>query len=355
MPSSSLTRSPAVRRPRSRFRAALWPLLALLIGSLASLAVGIAVHQRTQADSESAFHRQVDRLQSDLARSFERPQHALNAMVGFYNASRSVERAEFDAYWEHHDIGKEFPGVRSLGFIEPVKRENLAAFIAREKADGLTDYVVQSQGEDPELLLVRHAISDNGTRAALGIDINPEPQRRAAAVKAIGTGQVTLSNPIQIKTEGSETLGFLMLQPVYRSGADPTTYAQRRAALVGLVYSAILAHDIMKPAMGDMQGLVDFDVFDGVISSGAPVVFSSSPQAARAKPRFEQDRIMEIAGLTLTVRAHSTPSFEALQDHSRAGLVGTIGMLFTLAVVGGFWLLTRGREAAENRATRIAH
>ena len=342
-------------RVQAFWRSALWPLIALLVGALATMAITYAVHQRSVRETGDAFSRQVDRLQGDISASFRRPEHALNGMVGLYNASRLVERAEFDSFWEYRDIAQEFPGVRSFGFIQPVLRSDLATFAAREKADGLTDYVVTTKGTDPEMFLVRHLITNTGYPSALGIDINTEALRRAAIAKAIGSGASTLSGAIQLTVGNEQAPGFLLLQPVYRSGTYPQTFAQRRAALMGLVFGAIVAKDILAHAVEDMQGLVEFDVFDGVPTGSATAFFHSPRARPDASPRFVAERVLEVAGRTLVIRARSTPAFESTLDTTGSTLISAMGLLFTLAVVGGFWLLTQGRAQADRRAQRVSH
>ncbi|OYU32981.1 MAG: hybrid sensor histidine kinase/response regulator [Comamonadaceae bacterium PBBC2] len=355
-PDPSLSRHHVTRRAvGDARRTLLWPVIILFIGSALSVLATLYVQRVVQQDAQARFAAQVDRIQSEIEESFERPQHALNGLVGFYNATRSVGRKEFDAYWEFRNIDREFPGVRSFGFIQPVLRENLAAFVAAASADGLSEYKVRTQGDDPELFLVRHMASAVDNKAALGIDLNVEKVRRAAITEAIQSGTAVLSGAIQLGLpDGQRKPGFLLMQPVYRSGADPKTFAQRRAALVGLVYGAIVMDELIGRSTQTADGFTEFQIFDGAPHSNDNRVFSSLKAHAENYPPFSGKRGLEIAGRTLDLEVVSTPAFAASLDDSRPALVGSVALLLTLLATMGVWQLTRGRALAERQAHRVS-
>ena len=337
------------------WRTLLWPVVILILGSALSALTTVAVHRVVQRDAQARFAVQVDNIQSEIEESFERPQHALNGLVGFYNATRPVGRKEFDAYWEFRDIDREFPGVRSFGFIEPVMRVNLDAYVAAANSEGLGEYKVRTQGNDPELFLVRHQVTAQGNKAALGIDLNVEKVRRAALLQAIQSGTAVLSGATQLSlADGQRKPGFILMKPVYRSGADPVTFAQRRAALVGLVYCATVMEDLIGRTTQTTNGFTEFQIFDGVPQSSENRVFSSIKTHAESYPVFEGKRALSIAGRTLDLEVVSTPAFAASLDGSRPVLVGSLAMLLTLLTAMGVWQLTRGRVMAERQAHEVS-
>jgi CHASE1-domain containing sensor protein len=57
-----------------------------------------------------------DRAIVEISARFQKPVYGLNGARGMYAASKSVTRAQFQAYVDSRDMPKEFPGVRGLGF-----------------------------------------------------------------------------------------------------------------------------------------------------------------------------------------------------------------------------------------------
>lgn len=115
-----------------------------------------------------------------------------------------------------------------------------------------------------------------GNAAALGLDAGSEPLRREAIERAVDTGQVTLTAAISLQHDSLRSTGFIAYLPVYRSGTDPATAAQRRSALVGLVCASIMAADLLNTVSKVQAQSVEFALFDGADGQPAKsLVFDS--------------------------------------------------------------------------------
>ena len=71
-----------------------------------------------------------------------------------FAASEKVSRTEFADYVFSRDLPVEFPGVRGFGFIERVDRDELDAFLQRERQDDAPEFAVRSLGDNQHDTLV---------------------------------------------------------------------------------------------------------------------------------------------------------------------------------------------------------
>ena len=190
------------------------PLLTLLVGMALSLLAAYSSHQRITGAAQAEFQRQLQGLERDILNRFEEPMRAMRGLAGLYNASQSVTRSEFHAYWASRDFVNEFPGIRGFGFIQEVRRADLQRFTESERKDGAPDFKVKTQGSADDLFIVKLNVPEAHNRAAIGLDLGAEPVRRAAVLKALQTQQPVLSGTINLVQDGKARPGFIYMLPL---------------------------------------------------------------------------------------------------------------------------------------------
>ncbi len=213
------------------------PLSIFLTGLALTCAGSWWLHSEIESDTRTEFERGANRIEDEVARRFRQPIYGLNGAKGVYAASASVERAEFRAYVNSLDVLAEFPGVRGLGFIQSVKRKDLATFVAAERKDEAPDFKVISlaETERDDLYVIKFIEPLAKNTQAVGLDVASEARRRAGAVQAIDTGKPTITEPISLLQADKATPGVLLYLPVYAPGAPVNSVAERRASLLGMV------------------------------------------------------------------------------------------------------------------------
>ena len=355
---------------RAQDKAAGTPVLSSLAVTAGVLATALALtagavywRQRDiQADAVSTFNRQVDRVKSDIERRFALPGYGLSGARGMYAAANaSVGRSAFRIYVQSRDLPTEFRGVRGLGFAQKVLREDLDRFILAERRDQAPDFAVRTSGNARDLYVIKFIEPMADNRPAWGFDLGSEPVRRQAVDRAIASGDATLSDPITLLQDGKQGPGFIYLLPVYRDGATPSDIGQRNAALIGLLFSSIVASEILSGAADASAGELNFELYDGADVKLEKLVFVSQIEPL-ATPRLAAEtnvgapalvtlRSLEIGGRTLTLRARTTKLFDARRDHAAPALVGWGGTMLSLLLALAVWLLATGRT----RAVRLAN
>jgi two-component system, sensor histidine kinase and response regulator len=314
-------------------------------------------------DTRMRFERSAEQVETEIRRRLRSPLHALYGARGAFAASARIERAEFRAFVESYDFARAFPNLRSVGFIERVPRAQLDAFTARERADGAPDFQVTSSGDHADLYVVKFAEPQARYAHLLGLDIGAEPRRREAALHAIDSGEPTMTRPITLNRDTAADAGLLIFVPVYAHGRSVSDARQRRNALVGMLYVAIAAPELLRDVTASSHGELDARVY--VAQAGEPprLVFDSTDAEASQReartpapagpPLMTEVHRIEVAGRTLDVHIEATPAFARSIDRSRVQLVavGGVGISFLLSLL--VWLLASGRVRAESRAQTL--
>jgi len=312
-------------------------------------------------NAEAEFQRSVQHLSGEIVVRFRRPVDGLNGARGLFAASKSVERAEFRAYVESRDLVQDFPGVRGFGFIQRVMRRDVDAFVAAERADEAPEFTLRQLADKnhDDLYVIKFIEPAANNAGAQGLDIGSEANRRAAAQRAIDSGEPTVTAPIALVQDNRKSPGVLLYVPLYAKGTSPSNAAQRRASLVGLLYAPIVMSELLAAMPGVGPRRLDFELFDGLPgTSGDMLLYDTdnhvatlgTDQVATVASRYSIARTLSISGRELTLRVRSTPEFDAAFDRSSKWLVFAAGALFSAMLA----LLLRQQATGRHRAEVLA-
>jgi PAS domain S-box-containing protein len=253
------------------------------------------------------------------------------------------------------NLKQRFPGILGFGFIERVAADQLDAFVAREHARGAPQFSVRSADGPSPLYIVTRIEPPGRTQAALGSDLGAEPAQREALVRAIRTGEPTLTPRLDLATDDSTGPGVLYLLPVYAHDSDPETPDEREAALVGLVYAPIALREIFAGPVAETRGMLDVEVFDGTALTPDRLLLDADPALAPAtdadaasfdRRMFNTSRTIVIGGRPWTLVISTTARFEKNLDARFPILVGAGGLFITLLLSGVVLTLGRSRARA---------
>ncbi len=343
--------------------------LLLLPASVFVLGLGLtslAVYRTCVHNEEMArvrFDRLTDRVTAETERRVDQIAFSLQGARGVFRASEVVRRDEFVEYARVRDFHAEFPGALGIGFIKRVAREDLAAFIERERADGAPDFEVRTSGAEPDLYVITVIEPDDRNMAAWGFDVGSEPNRRAAVELAVRSGEPTLSSRLTLVQDDRQRPGFLFLLPVYRNGERPATPLEREAALVGLVFSPLVIDDVLEPVVRAGELLLDVDVFDGLGRSESRKIYDSNgdqqtrsaeaSERTRTSSMFTLTRPLNVGGRTWTLSFSTLPAFDAGVERGLPVAVGVGGVILSLLSGGVVWSLATGRARSRSLAARM--
>lgn len=83
-----------------------------------------------------------------------------------------------------------------------------------------------------------------------------------AADRAVATGEPTLTRKTTLVQDQQQNPGWVCLLPVYRTGGDLSTPAQRQALLVGVLFAPMVVSEVLQGAAEATQGQADFELVD---------------------------------------------------------------------------------------------
>lgn len=344
----------------------LLPVLLFIVGVILSGVGAWRLYNEIELNAKAEFQRNVERISGEIVRRFSQPVYGLNGAKGAYATNNDLNREQFRAYVASHDLSVEFPGVRGFGFIQRVQRNHLEAFLAQVRADGAPEFTVHQLDDKhyDDLYIIKYIEPAENNHGAEGLDVGSESVRRAAILSAINTGQPTLSGTLNLVQDSRKTPGILLFVPVYAYGTNPVTPAERRASLVGLLYSPIVIADLLRDIPEFTNRRVDIELFNGARDLFAQhLVFDAdgsqkpdfmpkeehSDQVINART-FRQINTLTLPGREMTLRVTSTPSFEALTERYAPWLLFAFGLLLSSALA----LLLRQQINGRYRAEMLA-
>jgi CHASE1-domain containing sensor protein len=275
---ASGTALPAGRQSLIRFL----PALVAVCGMVLSLGAWWVVRSEVRRAEQTRFQRLTGAVVDAIRSRFSSAEHALRGGAVLARVDPHLTRSDWRIYT--NDIGPIVrQGLVGLGYIERINRAQIPEVEARQRADGLVNFKVEDEVKHNELYVVVLIEPEALNSAALGVDVGRGVRRRGAADRAMNTGQVAMTDLFPVAHGQGEVPGFLMFMPVYRTGTEPGTEAERRRALQGWVYASLEAKTLMKGVLDEMPVGMDCGVFegDGSRPPTMPSAISGSPCHSR--------------------------------------------------------------------------
>jgi signal transduction histidine kinase/CHASE1-domain containing sensor protein len=341
-------------QPSSSSRArVLLPYMILLLGFCFTVLVYHYFSKLTHEQDHIRFERSVQEIQDQLRLRIETSTALLRAGTGLFAASDVVDAGEFGRFVQQIELQKNYPGIQGIGFSKRFHREELESVIATMEREGKEGFGVWPEGPAREeytaILYLEPATATNNL--ALGYDMFTDPVRRQAMETARDTGTPTASGRVTLVQErgfDSQQLGFLIYAPVYRKNVPLTTQDERRAALLGYVYSPYRIDDFLAQITAEKKYDVAFKVYDETTEVSPENLFSAGSNDASNDPLFFKTQTQVVAGRTWTLAYATKPSFHDSSNQPLSKYTIILGVLLSLL----FFVVTRSEIRARTRAER---
>jgi len=322
-----------------------------------SLAITLVAWQLSASFAEQRarerFRFQVEEAQFAIRKRLTDYEQALRGGIGLFQASREVDREEWSAYVSALQIDKHYPGIQGIGFSKWIPAGEKEAHVRRIRAEGFSEYALRPPGERAEYTAIIYLEPfDWRNKRAFGFDMYSEATRRAAMSRARDTGSTAMSGKVTLVQETKKDVqhGFLMYLPLYQKGASLATAEQRRAALVGFVYSPFRIRDLMAGILGQGLPEIDFEIFDGAEMSEKSVLYASAGKThindSSHRPSFAANKPLEFGGHSWTIYYNTNAAFDAATRSSQPLVVAFGGVVIDLLLFYVILSLARLRRQA---------
>lgn len=314
-------------------------VLWFLVASLTILFLGRVILDAERGRAEQEFRALADANLSAIEDRMKRYDAALTGLAGLVAESDTMSNGEYRAYAEALVSGGALPGANGIGFIEPVARDELHAFVAEVRQSGLDDFSVKSPSGRDESFVIRHIEPLDENIEALGLDIAFEVRRRSAAMRARVSGLTTLSSAIVLVQDDTKVPGFVLFRPVWDvpNGVGVTRNAE--TGFRGWVFMPFVSSHALADLSRRHQDLLDVTVFDSETADPEALVFTTQDAASGAEPGFSHQATLRLYGQTWHIRWSSRPGFDALQNTATETMLILAAIILVLAPITALGVL----------------
>ena len=326
---------------------------------VAFLALGIV--QATRWNNErmrAGFTNDASGASLILATQLEEPLRALEALHGVFAITRRLGRPEMRLATEHWLEGG---AVSSMGWSERVRRDDVQAFEARARADGVVGYRVFDRSDDGsglgtaagepgisaaladlrDVFAVRLIEPFVGNAAALGVNSLSIPAARAAILETLESGRPAATSGFRLTQAAADDrrMGIVVYQAIYEG--DTATAAERRAAIRGAVFVTLTMDAQIDSLAGKVPGYLRLCVVDTEPGAsrlrlgGAAGCETDSASLSHVRP-------FVFAGRRWDLRVSANPEVVPDSTSRSAWTFAGLGLL-SAAMLGASLLITTGR------------
>ncbi len=336
-----------------------WRAYIILLIALLFTAYGaIAARQVAENHAIDNFANACDKMTLKVKERLNAYAVILKGGAGLFEASDSVSRQEWRNYTIKLNAQQSVPGVQGIGFTQIITPNQLAAHTEATRREGFADYTVHPVGQRDLYTSIIYLEPFSGRNLrAFGFDMWSEPVRRAAMTQARDTGQVTLSGKVKLIQETKQDIqaGVLMYVPVYRHNAPIDTLEQRRAAIIGWVYSPYRMIDltlgIIEEANNPEFQPIVLHIFDGNQSSPANMLFDKTYHDPADNTFLYQQRRINFNGKEWLLTFDSRDALYQA-DYTQMWVILLTGMVISGLLFGLMLSIINTRNNAERLAAQ---
>jgi signal transduction histidine kinase len=235
------------------------------------------------------------------------------------------------------------------------------AFVARidrsAQASGLAypPFVIRPNDQQATSVVVAFVHPIAIAQAAFGFDLLSEPARRTAVNRARDSARPSATAPLVFVTErrGAQSLGVLVMLPVYRGPEQRPPAAERARLLRGVTYAALRFPDLLRGVVPEGD---DLEIYDVGSVDAVPARIRAGDEAfnlrggADAADRDPDDsRILPLTVAGRRWQVYYATDRELVSGTERAlpYLIGTLGLIVSLLAGGVIYALASAGRRAE--------
>ena len=347
--------------------------LRIAIPSLTATALFLALVVQVNAQSDREHSLLTAQLANSAAGALEREvarhQEGLESVSSFFESSDVVDANEFENY-AMDTLGR-LPNLQAMSYNPIVQRDNRADFEAYQRdVEGITGYQVTERGDDGELISAgqRDEYVPVGfieplaaNKAALGFDINSNPDRKEAIDRARALDTPSATGPIDLVQESETQKGMLALIPVHDKKESSTDLSSGADPIVGFAVGVYRLGDLLFETFSSpewdqidvlLTDVTDQNAEQEIAYRPAPLPSSLDTEASSGDA--VNGPVLSVYGRQWQVSVLPTSGALAL---SEPGLPSTLSVLALIGItlLQAFLLLVTGLEQVARRNASDAH
>ncbi|HWN95267.1 MAG TPA: CHASE domain-containing protein [Methylomirabilota bacterium] len=304
------------------------------------------------------FDHAVSQAEASIEAVLRRYVALIHAVRGIGAAHLNMSLDQFRAYVKALDLPKNYPGIEGLGVAVRLRPDQKEEAIRKARAKGLESFHIWPESNQSNLCpVVILEPADDHNLATLGHDLFAEPERRAAAQRAVETGEPAATGKLTLAAEAERPrgAGFLILGPLYKGGNGPDT-AERSRDWSGFVYCSFSADDFFKALLNSQHNsLLNFKIYDGTQLTSANLMHDSGAETGVGSNgnALTGTNTLVVAGRTWTLLASPQRAFVAGAGVNFSPLILMAGALLSSLLAWFTAIQAKARVAAEESAALL--
>tara|TARA_R110002049_G_scaffold2743_5_gene21186 strand:- start:75602 stop:77806 length:2205 start_codon:yes stop_codon:yes gene_type:complete len=264
--------------------------------------------------AEVKFEDETSETIEDILERLNQYEQALTSGVALFQSSNNVTRDEWKKFTTAMNIGERYPGFQGVGFAKILQPGEINEHISEIKREGFPDYKVWPEyTRSIYTSIIYLEPFDWRNQRAFGYDMSTNETRWKAMKRAGETGLTSITGKVTLvqETDSDIQAGFLMYVPLYRNDTPAETIEERRANLVGYVYSAFRMNDLMQGVLVKNKTNFHFNIYDGDNNDVDNVMYGSDEETSgEYTSKFSKTQLIRLPGHEWTVTFNSVKSFD---------------------------------------------
>ncbi len=289
------------------------PLLILLAGYFLALYLSGNQNENNNLQIKRNLAEHLAQISAGVKDNVTLYQYGLRGLRG---SMMSVSPEQFDykamqTYTGSRDYLTEFPGARGFGVIRYLEPSMVPSFVAAINAERPDSNIAirQLTPHQDSLFVIFYIAPELQNKAAIGLDIGSEHDRRQAAISAAYENEVRLTAPLTlVQADNKIQQGFLMLLPVYTISEPGISAEQRMQHLYGWTYAPLLIDEVLATVSGLNQE-VALTIADS--SHQEHLTFFSRGPTEDLLTHYQQQQTLNLFGRQWLLTLDATPAFVA--------------------------------------------
>lgn len=257
----------------------LFPPFVVFLAIMIVVVIGFIMSFKSiKVETTAALDEYIQSTEDAIQDRFNIYEEMLRAGVGLFAASDEVAKEDWKNFVSTTAINERYTGAQGIGYAQAINYSDLEYFLNFARSKIKNDFrLFPTEQRDFYTSIIYIEPSNGQNDSVVGYDMFSEPVRRAAMAHARDTGDVTISDSVELIQESAvdKQAGFLMYAPQYARNSPTETVDQRRASLRGYVYTAFRSRTYISNALqAQPEGLVGYAIYSDV--NGAELYKSSN-------------------------------------------------------------------------------
>lgn len=323
-------------------------LAILALGAAATATFALSIDRAAHSLTLSTLDERASHSQHAIEDRLRACESVLRAGAGFVDNAWPITEEQWRRFVQPLNVGEVLSGVQGFGFAAVVDKLSPAQKDALPAQPWSNP---ESREERPQTAIVFLEPQDLRNKEALGFDMASETVRRMAMQRARDeriaavSGRVTLVQEIDSEPQP----GFLMYVPVYQRDLPTDTIEQRRAALIGYVYSPFRAGDFMERVLEGDPRDVQLELYDDQNVDANALLYRRAANDANGDDSMHVLRDVAVGGHRWTLRVAATPTMVHNNQIVPVWIVWIAGACGSLLLSSLAFAMARSRHMLHER------